>query len=104
VLAAGGAALALAGGAALARPALAPEPVTLADPCQRRELPSTGGLEGAIQDVALVALDRAACRYGSSREELALALVDSDARADYEREYGVDPRSIGGLLGGVLGF
>jgi hypothetical protein len=104
VLAAGGAALALAGGAALARPALAPEPVTLADPCQRRELPSTGGLEGAIQDVALVALDRAACRYGSSREELALALVDSDARADYEREYGVDPRSIGGLLGGMLGF
>ena len=47
-----------------------------------------------------MALDRAACRYGSSREELALALVDDDARADYEREYGVDPRSIGGLLGG----
>jgi hypothetical protein len=104
VLAAGVAALALAGGAALARPALAPEPVTLADPCQRRALPSTGGIEGAIQDVALVALDRAACRFGSSREELALALVDADARADYEREYGVDPRSIGGLLSGVLGF
>ena len=104
VLAAGAAAVALAGGAALARPALAPEPVTLADPCEPRELPGTGGIEGAIQDVALVALDRAACRYGSSREELALALVDADARADYEREYGVDPRSIGGLLGGVLGF
>ena len=104
MLAAGAAALILAGGAALARPALAPQPVELADPCQRRELPATGGLEGAIQDVALVALDRAACRFGSSREELALALVDADARADYEREYGVDPRSIGGLLGGVLGF
>ena len=104
VLAAGAAAVVLAGGAALARPALAPEPVTLADPCQPRELPSTGGLEGAIQDVALVALDRAACRFGSSREELALALVDADARADYEREYGVDPRSAGGLLGGLLGF
>jgi hypothetical protein len=104
VLAAGAAALILAGGAALARPALAPEPVTLADPCQRRELPAAGGIEGAIQDAALVALDRAACRFGSSREELALALVDSDARADYEREYGVDPRSVGGLLSGVLGF
>ena len=34
VLAAGAAAAVLAGGAALARPALAPEPVTLADPCQ----------------------------------------------------------------------
>jgi uncharacterized membrane protein YadS len=104
VLAAGAAAVVLAGGAALLRPSLAPEPVTLADPCQRRELPSTGGLQGAIQDVALVALDRAACRFGSSREELALALVDADARADYEREYGVDPRSAGGLLGGILGF
>jgi Major Facilitator Superfamily len=104
VLAAGAAAAVLAGGAALAQPELAPEPVTLADPCKRRELPSTGGLEGAIQDVALVALDRAACRFGSTREELALALVDADAREDYEREYGVDPRSIGGLLGGVLGF
>jgi hypothetical protein len=104
VVAAGAAALVLAGGAALARPALAPEPVTLADPCQPRELPSTGGIQGAIQDAALVALDRAACRYGSSREELALALVDEDARADYQREYGVDPRSVGGLLSAVLGF
>ena len=76
----------------------------LADPCQDRELPDTGGLEGALQDAALVALDRAACRFGSSREELALALVDPDARAAYEREYGVDPRSVGGLLSGLLGF
>jgi hypothetical protein len=104
VLAAGAAAAVVAGGAALARPALAPEPVVLADPCHQRELPSTGGLEGAIQDAALVALDRAACRFGSSREELALALVDADARADYEREYGVDPRSAGGLLSGLLGL
>ena len=104
VLAAGAAALVLAGGAALAKPELEPEPVELADPCQDRELPATGGVEGAIQDVALVALDRAACRFGSSREELALALVDADARADYEREYGVDPRSVGGLLSGILDF
>jgi hypothetical protein len=103
-LAAGAAAVVLAGGAALARPALAPEPVTLADPCRPRDLPSTGGIQGAIQDVALAALDRAACRYGSTREELALALVDADARADFEREYGVDPRDLGGLLGSMLGF
>ena len=104
VLAAGAAALVLAGGAALAKPELEPEPVVLANPCQDRELPDTGGLEGALQDAALVALDRAACRFGSSREELALALVDPDARADYEREYGVDPRSVGGVLSGLLGF
>ena len=57
-----------------------------------RDLPRTGGIDGALQDAALLALDRAACRFGSSREELALALVDDDARDDYEREYGVDPR------------
>ncbi len=98
-LAAGLAALALAGGAALAKPSLEPAPVAIADPCLPRELPSSGGLQGAIQDAALVALDRFACRYGSSREELALALVDADARADYAREYGVEPPSITGLLG-----
>jgi hypothetical protein len=54
--------------------------------------------------VALGALDRAACRYGSSREELALALVDNDARAEFERKYGVDPRRIGGLLQAILGL
>jgi hypothetical protein len=78
--------------------------VRIADPCQRRSLPDTGGVGGALQDAALIALDRAACRFGSSREELALALVDDDARADYEREYGVDPRSLGGLLGALLGL
>jgi MFS transporter len=104
VAAAGAAALALAGTARLAQPELAPEPVVIADPCKPRELPHTGGVGGALQDVALRTLDRAACRFGSSREELALALVDDDARAQYEREYGVDPRSVGGLLGAVLGL
>jgi hypothetical protein len=93
----------LAGGARLAQPALAPEPVRIADPCRPRALPATGGIDGALQDVALKALDRAACRYGSSREELALGLVDEQARRAYERKYGVDPRDIGGLLRAVLG-
>jgi hypothetical protein len=101
---AAGAALALVGGAWLAHDSVAPEPVQIADPCQRRELPSTGGIGGALQDAALVALDRAACRYGSSREQLALALVDDTARAEYEREHGVDPRDVTDLLGAVLGL
>jgi hypothetical protein len=104
VLVAGAAALVLAGGAYLARPSLEPEPVAIADPCQARDLPSTGGIDGAIQDVALTALDRAACRYGSSREELALALVDDGARKAYERDHGVDPRDILGLVGAALGI
>jgi hypothetical protein len=105
VVAAAGAALVLAGGMWLIRPRLAPEPVRIADPCHAdRVLPHTGGIDGALQDAALRALDRAACRYGSSREELALALVDDDARAAFRRAHGVDPRDIGGLLGAVLGL
>jgi len=103
-VAAGVAALLLAGGAYLARPSLEPEPVRIADPCRPRDLPATGGIDGAIQDVALTALDRAACRYGSSREELALALVDDGARRAYRREHGADPRDIVGLLGAALGL
>jgi hypothetical protein len=83
---------------AVARPQLEPEPVAIADPCEPRELPRTGGIQGFVQDEALKALDRAACRFGSSREELALALADeNDARA-YRARFGVDPRSAGGLL------
>ena len=53
VLAAAAAALVLAGGARLLQPRLEPEPVQIADPCRPRDLPSTGGLEGALQDAAL---------------------------------------------------
>jgi hypothetical protein len=79
-------------------PQIGPDRVEIADPCTPRALPGTGGIEGFLQDAALKALDDAACRFGSSREELALALADpAEARA-YEREFGVDPRSAGGLL------
>ena len=104
VAAAAVAALALALGARLAEPRLAPEPVTIASPCEDRELPDTGGIDGALQDAALAALDRAACEWGSSREALALALVDDAARREYEREHGVDPRDATGLLGAFIGL
>jgi hypothetical protein len=101
-LAAGLAALALAAIAHVVRPSLAPEPVKIADPCHPRALPDTGGISGALQDAALKALDRAACRWGSSREELALALVDPQDAAAYKREHGVDPRSLLNILRAVL--
>jgi hypothetical protein len=89
---------------ALLRPAVAPEPVRIQDPCEPRALPGTGGVTGFLQDAALVALDRAACRFGSSREDLAIALADEEAAAAYEREHGVDPREAGDLLRGIAGF
>ena len=92
------AALALPAAHAVARPVLAPAPVAIADPCAERELPGTGGVDGFVQDAALIALDRAACRFGSSREELALALADEDYARAFRAAYGVDPRSTEGLL------
>jgi hypothetical protein len=103
VLAAALAALALPALHAVARSQLAPAPVTIADPCAPRDLPSTGGIDGFVQDAALRALDRAACRYGSSREELALALADADEARRFRAVHGVDPRSTGGLLD-ILGI
>jgi len=91
-------ALALPAVHAIVRPQVAPEPVVIADPCADRDLPDTGGIDGFVQDQALAALDRAACRFGSSREELALALADEGYARAYERAHGVDPRSAGGLL------
>ena len=75
----------------------------IANPCAKRDLPHTGGITGFAQDFALVALDRAACKYGSSREELAIALADKTEADKYEREHGVNPRSLQTLLSGALG-
>jgi hypothetical protein len=76
----------------------APEDVVLADPCEERALPDSGGLTGAIQEQALRMLDEGACKLGVSREELALALFDADRAREFEREHGADPRSAVPLL------
>ena len=81
----------------------APNGVTLRDPCRQRALPDTGGIEGFLQDRVLELLDTTACKAGSTREELVLALADDRDRARFEREHGVDPRSLSTLLRGVLG-
>jgi MFS family permease len=97
------AAAALAGGYMLAHRELAPEPVAIADPCGDRDLPGTGGITGFIQDRALEALDTGACRLGSSREELVLALADDAARERFVERHGTDPRDVASLLSGLLG-
>ena len=57
---------------------------------------------GTVQDVVLRSLDAAACRFGSSREELVLALANSDDARRYKAEHGVDPRSPLSLAEGLL--
>jgi len=82
--------------------AVAPAAVELRDPCGLRPLPATGGLQGFLQDRVLELLDTTACKAGSTREELVLALTDKAARKRYEARYGVDPRSLSSLLSLVL--
>jgi MFS family permease len=112
-------------GAALARPAVATaavasiaalagygivfaakgqETVPIRDPCQDRNLPDTGGISGFLQDQTLAALDRAACSFHSSREELLLALFDDRLQKQFEEEHGVNPRSAFSLGPAILGL
>jgi hypothetical protein len=83
--------------------ALAPEPVKIGDPCKERTLPAASGLPAVVQDAALTSLDRIACHFGSSREELVLALADSGEARGYKKRHGVDPRAGGNLLEGLIG-
>jgi MFS family permease len=86
------------------RGALSPEPVKIADPCKERKLPPAEGLPGMVQDELLRRLDQIACHFGSSREELVLGALASEAdRRAYRRQYGVDPRAGGDLLQGLIG-
>ena len=80
------------------------ETVPIRDPCQDRDLPDTGGIGGFLQDQSLAALDRAACDFGSSREELLLALFDDRLQHEFEEEHGVDPRSAFSLGPALLGL
>jgi Major Facilitator Superfamily len=60
-----GAAVALSAAQAVVASSAGPEPVVIADPCEARDLPGTGGIGGIVQDAALIGLDRAACDFGS---------------------------------------
>jgi MFS family permease len=97
-------ALLAAGGYGIAYASSTRETVKIADPCEDRQLPDIGGISGALQDISLAALDRAACQFGSSREELLLALFDDDLQKKFEEEHGVNPRSITSLGPALLGL
>jgi hypothetical protein len=55
-----------------------------------------------VQSGALVTLDQIACRFGSSREELVLALANEDDARRYEENHGVNPGSVGNLIEGLI--
>jgi hypothetical protein len=63
------------------------EPTPVADPCVTREWREPGGLSEALEQVALSALDGAACELGVSREDLVLAVRDEQALDAFAAEH-----------------
>jgi hypothetical protein len=65
------------------------EPTPVADPCVTREWRDPGGLEAVVEQIALSALDGAACELGVAREDLVLALRDDESLDAFAEEHGV---------------
>ena len=71
---------------ALGGASYAPTPV--ADPCVTRPWRSPGGVQTALEQVALSGLDGAACTLGVSREDLVLALRDEASLDAFAQQHG----------------
>jgi hypothetical protein len=65
------------------------KPLAVADPCKPRSITKPEGGGAVLQQVALSALDGAACELGVSREELTLALSNQGSRERFLREHRV---------------
>ena len=65
------------------------EPIAVADPCEPRPIEKPEDGSEVLQQVALSALDGAACELGVSREELTLALAGRSSRERFLREHQV---------------
>jgi hypothetical protein len=88
----------------------------LADPCTSKPAFSGGGVDGAVQRLALSGLNGAACKLGTSREELVLSFspeggkkirwtrptIDAALRAGLDR--GATDTAGSGVMGTVLAF
>lgn len=83
----------------------------VADPCTAAPAFSGGGIDGAVQRFALSGLDGAACRLGTTREELVLSFVPaagekprwSRATIDGAVRAGIDRAAHDSLGGGLTG-
>jgi hypothetical protein len=65
------------------------KPVGVADPCKPRPIEKPQGGGEVLQQVALSALDGAACELGVSREDLTLALSNRNSRNRFLRKHRV---------------
>jgi hypothetical protein len=74
------------------------EPSSVRNPCAPRSWRNPGGVEAVAQQIALSALDGAACHFGVSRETLTLALATSSSRARFARAHHVDDHELGNAV------
>lgn len=70
----------------LANGATGPVSPTIAQPCKPRAPFTGGGLSGVVQRVVLEGLDGAACKLGTTREELVLSLSPSSTSRRWDRK------------------
>ena len=59
------------------------KPAEVADPCEPRPIEAPEGLDATLQQLALSALDGAACELRVTREDLLAALADPETRATF---------------------
>jgi hypothetical protein len=65
------------------------EPAPVADPCDTRAWRDPGGLSQVLEQIALSALDGAACDLGVTREDLVLAVRDEESLDRFADEHGI---------------
>jgi hypothetical protein len=70
------------------------EPSSVRNPCAERSWRDPGGVQAVAEQIALSALDGAACHFGVSRETLTLALATSSSRARFARRHHVDSHEL----------
>jgi hypothetical protein len=73
-------------------------PAKVADPCATRDWRNPQGLEEVGEQIVLSGLDGAACELGVSREEMVLALANSDSRERFAREHGISDQRLEQLV------
>ena len=64
-------------------------PAKVADPCATRDWREPQGVEEVAEQIALSGLDGAACELDVSREEMVLALANSESRDRFAQEHGI---------------
>jgi hypothetical protein len=65
------------------------DPTPVADPCTPRDWRDPGDLQAVLEQIALSALDGAACELGVSREDLVLAVRDEESLDAFADEHGI---------------